>query len=246
MVKKKFSGQTLAIILLAVLLSVTVCFGGVYAYYSQTTSQISGKIKMANLKITMQMDTINAGGSGSSEILISNGVFVPGNTLENSPLKITNFSNTETYIAIVYKVNAYDADDQEIDDYDLSDPLINIVGNDIWSDYLYTCYNNNDKNDPILDDGEPRQFRVLISTVEIPPADPDVGAVITVIGENCLQLARSMGNEYQGKNISFTFQAYAIGAGNGVFDFAPGDSQEDKNQDIMDKIHEAFDYDIVI
>ena len=247
MVKKKFSGQTLAIILLAVLLSVTVCFGGVYAYYSQNSSKISGKIKMANLKITMQMDTINAGGSGSSEILISNGLFVPGNTLENSPLKITNYSNTKTYIAIIYKVNAYE-DDKEAEGQNLSQPLIDIIGNNgKWYDYLYKC--KDAEGGVIQDDGQDRQFRVLISTSEIPACAEEnskVGEVITVIGENCLQLSKFMGNEFQGKNISFTFQAYAIGSGEGVFNFTNETTQDEKSEDIMNKIHEAYNYDIVI
>ena len=69
MVKNKMSGQTIAIIILAVLLILAIGFGGVYAYYSARSNSVTGKIVMANLKISLESP-----GSDRSEIVISNGV----------------------------------------------------------------------------------------------------------------------------------------------------------------------------
>lgn len=247
MVKKKVSGQTIAIILLAILLLLTVAFGGVYAYYSSTTSKVSGKIKMANLNISMSTVIGETGStSGSSEILISNGLFVPGQFLENSPLLITNKSNTTTYLAVVYKVLAYDDNGKAPEEYDDSKPLIDILKNDgYWYDYLYVA---KDMNGNVVEDedGNEVRYRCLVTTAEVARASKDSGDVITVIGEDCLGLSTSMGNGFQGMNISFTFQAFAIGSDIEEFKFAEGTTQDQKCEKIMQTIYKAFEYEFNI
>ena len=99
MVKKKISGQTIAIIILAIVLIVTIAFGGVYAFYSESSNQITGKIMMAHLSIGLYSDN----DVDSSVIVISNGTnIVPGEELKNSPLKIENYSTAPIYLVIVY------------------------------------------------------------------------------------------------------------------------------------------------
>ena len=71
----------------------------------------------------------------------------------------------------------------------------------VWVDYVFSASNLS---------GDPVVYRCLVSTVPYAvTAEGEEG--ITVIGENKLRLSGQMGNEFQRANISFTFQAYAIG-----------------------------------
>ena len=91
MVKKKISGQTIAIIILTALLVIAISFGGVYAFYSARSNKVSGRVMMATLSLSM-----SSGSSDKSEIVISNGVdVVPGQPLKNSPLVVKNLSEIE-------------------------------------------------------------------------------------------------------------------------------------------------------
>lgn len=126
MVKKKISGQTIAIIILIVLLIGSIVFGGVYAFYSTSTNKVSGTIVMANLDIKYKVDTVGDGSdgvvvgeSGESQILITNvNNIVPNELLGNSPLKIINDSNTPIYLAVLYRIQkaTTDESDKHIDD----------------------------------------------------------------------------------------------------------------------------------
>ena len=215
MVKKKFSGQTIAIIILAVLLLLTIVFGGVFAYYSARSNKVSGKIVMANLKISLV--TNETGSSDKSEIVISNGInVVPGQPLENSPLIVKNLSSVSIYLVVVYEVNATQDKVTIVDEYEkpvlgLGVEYINSVNttessdkgvsNTDWIDYVFNAPQEN------------KVYRCLVSMVAF-EKETDV----TVIGENRLSLSGSMGNEYQNASISFTFQAYAIGSNTWNFD----------------------------
>ena len=228
MVKKRLSGQTIAIIILSILLLLTACFGGVYAYYSTTTSKVSGRIVMANLNISLQA---GEGASASSEILVSNGVFVPGQPLENTPLIVVNESNTPIYLSIIYKVNASDIDTGEpLENYDDTKPLIDIGIDDdsLWYDYLFVTSNG---------DGEEVRYRCLITKTA--RLATETNEYITVIEENALSIPSSWGNEFQNMQISFLFQAFAIGAG--TFNFSSEDSLDDRCQEIMSAIYKAYE-----
>ncbi len=239
MTKKKLSGQTVTIIVLAILLLLTCVFGGVYAYYSTTSAKISGIVKMANLKIEM-----NAGGgsgtSGSSEILNTNSYYIPGQVLPNTALTVTNSSNTPVYIAVVYTVKAVNNDpsspnyNQEITNYDLSNPLIGIHGDTTWFDGRFT------------DTARDTDFRYLMISTPIEPTQN----LIEVIPEGRLKLHEKMGNAYQSTIITLTFRAYVIGSETERLQDelrALGDNptQEEKCNTIMGAIFEAFDYHMV-
>lgn len=233
MVKKRMSGQTIAIIILSILLLLTACFGGVYAYYSTNTNKVSGRVVMANLNIKLQA---GIGESASSEILVSNGVFVPGQNLENTPLIVVNESNTPIYLSIVYKVNASDLQTgAPLEDYDDSKPLIDIGIDEqsIWYDYLFVANNYM---------GEEVRLRCLIT--KAPQYPTETNEFITVIEENALSLPKSWGNEFQNMQISFLFQAYAIGSNS--IDISSEDTIEQRCEKIMSAIYEAFDYNIKI
>lgn len=239
MVKKKFSGQTIAIIILAVMLILAIGFGGVYAFYSARTNQVSGKIIMANLKISMESGT-----SDKSEIVISNGVnVVPGQPLENSPLIIKNLSNVSIRLVVVYEVNAAKEDKTPIVDA-CKDPVLGLgveyvnsvypeesstkgVNNIRWIDYVFNATE------------ESKIYRCLVSTVGFEPTGENSG--IEVIGENKLALSGAMGNDYQNASISFTFQAYAIGAATD-FGFAQDETTAGKCEKIVRAIYESQDY----
>lgn len=234
--KKKISGQTVAIIVLAILLLLTACFGGVFAYYSTTTDRVYGRVTMANLRIDFQVGD-GSGESGQSNVFVSDGIYLPGQHLENSPLTVINESNTPIYLAVVYKVNVFEGDVDITDALTQGNPLAIDVGagtgDSIWTDYLFSGTNSQD---------EVVSFRCLITTTPIASAQSNV----TVIAENALRLPASWGNELQSKKISFSFQAYAIGS-NSLSDLInSSDSNTVKCQKIMSAIFEAFDYNISI
>lgn len=239
--KKKLSGQTIAIIVLAVLLLLTIGFGGVFAYYSARSNKVSGKIVMANLKISLESGT---GESDKSEIVISNGVnVVPGQPLENSPLIIRNLSSVNIYLVVVYEINATKEDKTVIED-EFVDPVLGLgveyinpvkdvvdnvgISNQTWIDYVFEAAE------------ESKIYRCLVSTVSFSPtSETDNG--IVVIGKDKLSLAGAMGNEYQNTSISFTFQAYAIGSATFDGQFTTTTSKAEKCEKIVSTIYEAQD-----
>lgn len=244
MTKKKLSGQTVTIIILAILLLLTCIFGGVYAYYSTTSSKISGVVKMANLKIEMRAGGTE-GASGSSEILNTNSYYIPGQVLPNTALTVTNSSNTKVYLAVVYTVKAINNDESssnfgnEITDYDLSNPLIGIHGDTTWFDGRYT----NVEHDA--------DFRYLMIPTPIAPTFGDDGKVIpkviSVIPEGKLKLHEKMGNAYQSTIITLTFRAYVIGSDQQELKDALGQTNgtnTEKCNVIMGAIFKAFDYNL--
>ena len=218
MVKKRFSGQTVAIIVLSILLLLAICFGAVYAYYTNSTNKIYGKIEMAFLNIDLLVDS----SSGYSEILNSTGLHVPGQPLYNSPLKINNYSNTETYLVVVYRVNT----DKEVVNYDDSKPLIDIglTEQSEWEDFLFVSY-----------DGSVRT-RCLITKQPVAPAtsrdDPNE---VEVIGKDMLKVPTTWRENYMDMTISFAFQAFAIGAD--TFQFTEDDTTQTKYNKIVSAIY---------
>ena len=235
MVKNKMSGQTIAIIILAVLLVIAIGFGGVYAYYSARSNSVTGKIVMANLKISLESP-----GSDRSEIVISNGVnIVPGQPLENSPLVIRNYSSAPIYLIVVYEINAVASDDTKVVD-DYKNPVLGLGAEYINS--IDTDYNNEvgivnrDWIDYVFNgEAEGKIYRCLVSTASYEPAT-DAERDIEVIGANKLSLAGAMGNEYQNTSISFTFQAYAIGSETD-FGWGQNPSKQERCEKIVNAIY---------
>lgn len=237
--RKKLSGQTIWIIILAILLLLTICFGGVFAYYSARSASISGKIVMANLNIEL-VSSDDSTGSGKSEIVISHGTnVVPNQQLENTPLIVKNKSSVSIYLIVVYEVKAYNEDSSAIPDQ-LTNSVIDVGANYLnpkkedtklmtrttdWVDYVFTGLNSSNIEE---------NYRCLISL-----ATYDQEQEITVIKENTLRLSKEMGNEYQKATISFTFQAYAIGSTTFNADITPTTSVEDKCSIIVSAIYKS-------
>ena len=230
MVKKKVTGQTIAIIILSILLILAIGFGGVYAFYSYRTSKVSGKIVMGNLVIEFKTD--DSGSSGKSDIKISNNVnVVPNEALGNTPLSISNASNAPIYVAVVYKLSAYKLEDENsLVEEDNSKPLIAGEDETLWYDQLFT---SNLGSSPI-------SYRCMVTMSPILPEQTE----LEVIGENKLKLSKYVGNSYQATNIVFYFQAFAISA-NSFKDVFDSDSTKDqKFNAIMNGIYESTNYNI--
>ncbi len=250
MVKRKLSGQTLAIIILGVLLLITITFGGVYAYYTARTSQVTGKILMANLNIALGA---GPGESDQSEIIIYNeGYIVPGQILNNTPLVIRNLSTVEILLVVAYELNAQKTDEVDaegkpipvIDEfinpvlglgceyYNSKDPTQNIVetkeDNEVynydWYDFVFEAKAEN------------KYYRCLVSRKSIPKYTESNKKVVTVIGENKFSLHKKMGSEYKQSTLSFKFQAYAIGASTN-FGISSSDTPLEKCNKIVKEVY---------
>lgn len=260
--KKKISGQTIAIIILAVVLLLTVAFGGVYAFYSAKSNTMTGKIVMANLNIDLISG--QTGESGKSEIVISNGTnVVPGQELNNSPLKIVNRSNAESiYFIVVYEVNAikmmYDKDGKLIKDnmgnvvygdkvIDINEKPVIDIGAEYINTYNQISYSGNNKDwiDYLFvyenADSTLTKYRCLVSTKSYGKGNEE-SQTIEVIGENRLKLHHLMGDDYQQTSISFAFQAYAIGADDSTFNFTSETTKEERCNKIVTAIYESVEY----
>ncbi len=228
MVKKKISGQTIAIIILTLSLLLTIGFGGVFAFYTARSNKVSGGIIMGNLKISLSG---GSGESGKSEIVISNKTnIVPTQSLGNTPLVVQNLSSVSIYLILVYRFDAMKEDENGqntiVDDshttavFDLDVEYINSINpehnykqgvrNSDWVDYVFRARDDDPQARRVYVESEQKYcgaYRCLVSMVTFPK-----GEDVTVIAQDQLSLAGAMGNEYQNASISFTFQAYAIGA----------------------------------
>ena len=249
MVRKKLSGQMIAIIILAILLLLAITFGGVYAFYSARANKVSGKVIMANLKIGMTSQVTGDDGtvSDKSEIVISNKEnVVPGQLLGNTPLLITNESSVNVYLAVVYEVRAEKIKTEEIvqDKFEASaisfganyiNPLnesknrYNGVNGD-WIDFVF-------RSDA---SGEVKTYRCIVSAKSYAPTAE--GETITVIGDDKLSLSKDMGSEYMDTNISLVFQAYAISADSFAGEITSSTTAKDRCQTIVSRIYQEYGY----
>lgn len=226
-VKKKVNRQTIAIIILVILLLATITFGGVYAYYSSSSGKVSGKIIMANLNISLE-----SGGSASSDLFITNEVsVVPGQTLRNSELKIVNDSSAPIYLAVIYGIKAVDPGTGQQIDIPQNEATLNIgstaSSSGDWCNYTYQYF---------ADSGEFLTLKCFLTKMPVSASKRE----ITVIKENELSLPTSWGNIFQGKEISLSFRAYAIASDS--FYFEGTETQIERCEEIMSKIVEAYDY----
>ena len=254
MVKKKISGQTIAIIILTAVLLLTIGFGGVFAYYTARSNKISGGIVMGNLKIAL---TGESGESGKSEIVISNKTnILPSQSLGNSPLVVNNLSSVPIYLVLVYefkaeKINSKGNVDKVTDNhtspvFDLGMSYINSINpnhnntdigiriND-WVDYVFVANEDDEQaGNAYVEESKTycKAYRCLVSLKSI-PAETDV----EIIAKDQLSLASAMGNEYQETTISFTFQAYAIGSELNDFKFPEGTTTQQKCQKIVEVMY---------
>ncbi len=224
MVKKRLSLQTLAIIILGILLLITISFGGVFAFYSARSNQVSGQIMMANLSIALGDGT---GESAGSNITIQNAEYVvPGQVLTNTPLIVRNLSTVEIILVVVYELRAEreikDESGNVLDVVNIEDEFINPVFG-LGCEYLNSkdpsknidseieVYNEDWYDFVFWGEAENKYYRCMVSRRGIPKKDNKNNAVV-VIKENKLSLHRYMGPEYVDSTLSFRFQAYAVGA----------------------------------
>lgn len=248
MVKKKLSGQTIAIIILAILLLLAIGFGGVYSFYTARSNKVSGTIVMANLSITLKADG-EVGQTGKTDVFISNGVnvnVVPGQKLNNSKLSVVNNSLVPIYLMVVYylKADILTPEGEVIshvnDTYthpvlglgyqyvnDANDYTQTGAVTDVpWIDYVFDASE--------VEGGEDKIYRCFVYTSPIEKEEDK-----TVIGHNELALHHTIGNTYQKATISMTFQAFAVASAS--FNFASGASKAEKGRAIVKAIYESQD-----
>ena len=223
---KKMTKQTVVIIILTILLLLALCFGGVYAYYSSSTSRTAGSILFANLKINFDD---NSWQTGTSEtVWFSENNVVPNQSLKNTPLKIINDSNTLIYIVLFYTVKTTNLATGEVVEDAFNSPVlaINTPG---WQ---YHCYSSNKGEQPLT-------IRAMVTTT------PQSAQEITVVEANELRTDRLLGNEFQNCKLDFSFKAYAISANSFEY-FNESTPVEQKCQDIIDAIYESHFYELNI
>lgn len=272
MVKKKISGQTIAIIVLAILLICAIVFGGVYAFYSTSTKKaVSGRIVMANLDIEFKMDDPSTpeyeglvGVGGASQILIScSDKVVPNQELSNTPLTITNTSNTPIYLVVLYRVERIEYDEEkgpldviyrynDVNENGVYDKGVdNIRENngvkqffnvlDIgtsqnvqWTNFVFDTTNYPEyKTDETDANDNDYIVRCLVSTE---PVTENIKEAI-VIAKDELKLHKDVGNEFQSSELAFTFQAHAIGSES--FQFGQNTTNNQKCDEILKAIYKT-------
>ena len=256
MVKKKLSGQTMAIIILGAMLLITIAFGGVYAYYTARTNKVSGRIMMANLDIALGSG--EEGESDQSKIIIYNKEYiVPGQVLDNTPLMIRNESTVEIMLIVVYELKAEreikDKDGNVIELQSVEDEFINPVFG-LGCEYLNSKHPESNIEDPdeiynydwydfvFYGEREDKYYRCMVSRKSIPKSTKgSTSNRITVIGENKLSLHKFMGSEYEDSTLSFKFQAYAIGAETN-FGIDKDDSNLERCNKIVNEIYSSQGY----
>lgn len=255
MVKKRLSWQTLAIIILAALLLITISFGGVFAFYSARSNQISGEIMMANLSIGL--------GPGHDEsdqsaiIIYTKDYVVPGQVLDNSALIVRNLSTVEILLVVVYELTAEreikDENGEVIEVVDIEDQFINPVFG-LGCEYLNSkdpsqnidspaeVYNEDWYDFVFKGEREEKYYRCMVSRKGIPKyVEGSDTNIIKVIREDKLALHRKMGPEYVDSTLSFKFQAYAVGAATD-FGILESDSNLQKCDKIVNFVYESQGY----
>lgn len=275
MVKKKISGQTIAIIVLVFILILTIGFGAVYAYFSTTSNSVTGKITMANLNIDLRAEHTDTDGddtasSDKSEIILSSTNVLPDQTLKNSALVVMNGSDADVYLIVVYRIDAIkDGGHGEpvVDDFDgcLIDIGVDYINNshsttkkhdnshtdttrDLrrntdWVDYVFTYTHDQGTPDDTTDDTTV-SYRCLVCTKKFDAPAKGTQNRIEVIAKDSLGLHKDMDNDYQTAELTFTFQAYVIGAGEGFVSEINGygDDVEKKCETIVTRTYESQDF----
>lgn len=273
MVKKKISGQTIAIIVLALLLLLTVGFGAVFAYFSTKSNPIQGSIILANLNIRLDIEADEldnpSAGSGSSEILISGTNLLPNQKLLNRPLVVKNTSSAPTYLMVAYRVEATrrNGEEKEVinDDYegcviDLGIDYINrehelkykhykdqpdvtedLRRNSKWVDYVFK-YTEEDVENP-----KTYIYRCLVYLEKLPATEEGEENKVTVIAEDSLKLHQDLDNDYQSTELSFTFQAYVIGASDNIVEVVESEETgvEEKCRVIVENTFKSQNYEFL-
>ncbi len=252
MVKKKFSGQTLAIIVLAIMLILTITFGGVFAFYSARSNKVSGTIYMATLTISMEWKV-----SDKSEVVISNTTnLVPGQALSNTALIVKNKSSVPIYLVVVYKLNAIKDQGEGAPIPDKTNSSVLFIGTEYinslvpdknWNkgttnfdyvDYVFEALPT-DKNaqDVYLESGNKKGYRCLVSMVPVEANTDEV-----VIEDGQLALSPALNDDYQNSMISFVFQAYAISSESFRTEFASSQlTNAEKCERIVSEIYKSQD-----
>ena len=91
---KKMTKSTFAIIIMAVVMVAMLAFGGTYAYFTATASEVEDTVTTGTVKL-------NANSIGT---LVSDNVVSGSNLLESGSVQVTSASNVDTYVFVTFSV----------------------------------------------------------------------------------------------------------------------------------------------
>lgn len=213
MVNKKSSTQNVIIVILSILLLISIAFGVTYSFYNGKDNLIAGKITTANLSLALEGED-QFGHTTEFQISAPLGeeYLVPGNNLNNVALNINNKASSESYMVVVYSLDAY-RDGVSIAD-ELSDtPAIDFITEKLpadWYPITYKCQNI-----------ENRSFKCLVGLQKFPAKQSqsvyqqstDGGYLIPVLKENSIKLpGKEWKSNLMGCIVTISITAYAIQA----------------------------------
>lgn len=211
MIKKKTSRQTIAIIILAILLILSIVFGSTYSYFNASTKDaIEGTVTTATLSVSLKGYDETLAETTTFSLHTSGTKVIPGEPLTNTALQINNTSPVPTYMCVTYKLSIVNGnEDGEVDTSVLNamDIQESSVG-DGWRKCDFTCKDLETKICSFIYLGGAHGDGNGIFN---DPYNPD-NTTSMVFGHSSLRVPTSWGNSMQGKTIKLGFQAYVIQA----------------------------------
>ncbi|MBQ8430478.1 MAG: hypothetical protein IJX26_00830 [Clostridia bacterium] len=215
MIKKTTSKQTIAIVVLTILLVLSIAFGATYSYFNGSSEgYISGNVVTATLDVAL---TGPDGQASSFSLHTEGSEVIPGQPLNNTALKVNNLSPVTTYMVVTFALGIQDNDTNvtTLDYIDAMDFRTNngVVG-DGWRKYSHLCNDgvskihtlvylgNNNKGSTVSKGMGDGVFQAR------PSADADNESL--VFDADCLRVPKSWTNDMQGKTFIVMFKAYVI------------------------------------
>ena len=193
MVKKKSSVQNIIIVILCILLLISITVGVTYSYQSNKKNVITGTIFTANLSISLGAED-ESGEASSLWITGSADNFVPGDSLPNVALTITNSSSTPVYIAILFRVSK---GNQQITHVPAVE--FNSYNTDDWHSVQYRC-----DDDTI--------YACLVGYNAFDQYHKNHGMPITIVEEGALRIPEVWKNEFMNCEVTISVEAHAVQA----------------------------------
>lgn len=213
MVNKKSSTQNVIIVILSILLLISITFGVTYSFYNGKDNLIAGTITTANLNLKLEgSDPFGHTTEFQISAPLGEEYLVPGNNLNNVALNINNKASSESYMVVVYSLDAY-RDGVSISNELGETPAIDFITEKLpsdWTPITYKCKNI-----------ENRSFRCLVGLRKFPARQSqtiyeystDGGYLIPVLKENSIKLpGKEWESNLMGCVVTISITAYAIQA----------------------------------
>lgn len=216
MVKKKTNGQSIVIIILSILLLISIGFGVTYSYYNGKSNLVTGNIMTATLSISL--NGVDSNGETTKFSISAPGeqLLVPGNSLNNVALNLSNDCTQRTYMVVLYSLSAHiikkteDEKPQYIPNDLLKDiPAITFKEDafetDVWHSIIYKCANVENTSYACLVGINPFKGKESSTSPSLP---------INVLNKNSLKIPHEWNDDLQNCEVTISVIAYAIQAEN--------------------------------